>query len=501
MNCQSRMLELLCMKTPFEIPDEVSRITKTLEKAGFEAFLVGGCVRDIFLGKKPKDWDVTTNAKPHDIISLFEETFYENEYGTVGVVSKTEDPSLKVVEVTPYRTEGKYSDSRRPDSVSFSATLEDDLRRRDFTINAIALDHQKNVVVDPFLGRKDLQKGLIQTVGSPIDRFEEDGLRILRAIRIHAEMKFTISKETEEAIRKTAPLLEKIAKERIRDEFIRIVESENPMEGLLVAEKLGVLEYISPELKTTIGIKQNKAHAYDVWTHLLKSLQHAADKKWPLHIRLTALFHDISKPETRRWSKEKEEWTFYGHEVVGERVTKKILKDLKFSKEQIEQVSRLVRWHMFFSDTEQITHSAVRRLIANVGKENVWDLMNVRICDRIGTGRPKENPYRLRKYKAMVEEVMRDPVSVSMLKLSGNDIIKMTGLPPGPKIGYILHALLEEALENPEINTKEKLTKKTNELAILEEKELKKMGEKGVEKRKEEEEKIIRKIRGKYWVE
>lgn len=488
------------MDTTFAIPEEVSRITKILEKAGFEAYLIGGCVRDLFLEKKPKDWDITTNAKPEQIISLFEKTFYENSYGTVGVVSETEDPTVKVVEVTPYRTEGKYSDSRRPDSVSFDATLEDDLERRDFTINAIAFNLSKNLVVDPFLGRKDIQSGVIRTVGAPADRFEEDGLRIMRAVRIHAELGFKIDKETEEAIKKTAPLLGKIAKERVRDEFIRIINSPNPMEGLLVAERLGILRYVVPELEKAIGIDQNKAHAFDVWTHILKSLQHAADKGFPLHIRLAALFHDISKPETRRRSKKSEEWTFYGHEVVGERVTRKILENLKFPKEITDQVSKLVRWHMFFSDTEQITLSAVRRIIANVGKDNVWDLMNVRICDRIGTGRPKENPYRLRKYKAMVEEVMRDPVSVSMLKLDGNDVIKMTKLPAGPKIGYILHALLEEALENPKINTRKGLTKKAKELALLSEKELKKLGEMGKDKKEKEEEEIIKKIRGKYWV-
>jgi poly(A) polymerase/tRNA nucleotidyltransferase (CCA-adding enzyme) len=494
------MIQLKSMDTTFAIPEEVSRITKILEKAGFEAYLIGGCVRDLFLEKKPKDWDITTNAKPEQIISLFEKTFYENSYGTVGVVSETEDPTVKVVEVTPYRTEGKYSDSRRPDSVSFDATLEDDLERRDFTINAIAFNLSKNLVVDPFLGRKDIQSGVIRTVGAPADRFEEDGLRIMRAVRIHAELGFKIDKETEEAIKKTAPLLGKIAKERVRDEFIRIINSPNPMEGLLVAERLGILRYVVPELEKAIGIDQNKAHAFDVWTHILKSLQHAADKGFPLHIRLAALFHDISKPETRRRSKKSEEWTFYGHEVVGERVTRKILENLKFPKEITDQVSKLVRWHMFFSDTEQITLSAVRRIIANVGKDNVWDLMNVRICDRIGTGRPKENPYRLRKYKAMVEEVMRDPVSVSMLKLDGNDVIKMTKLPAGPKIGYILHALLEEALENPKINTRKGLTKKAKELALLSEKELKKLGEMGKDKKEKEEEEIIKKIRGKYWV-
>ncbi len=490
------------MNTPFEIPEEVSRITKTLKNASFEAYLVGGCVRDLFLNKKPKDWDVTTNAKPEEIIALFDKTFYENEYGTVGIVNeKTENDTLRIVEVTPYRTEGKYTDKRRPDSVSFQASLEDDLKRRDFTINAVALDCEENVVVDPFFGRKDIQKGIIRTVGIPEDRFEEDGLRIMRAVRIYSELDFSIEENTENAIEKKAELLTHIAKERIRDEFSRIVMSPKPMNGLLLAHKLGILKFIVPELLESVGVKQNKAHAYDVWTHLLKSLQHSADKKWPLHIRLAALFHDISKPETRRWSNEKEEWTFFGHEVVGERVTRKILKDLRFSGEIIETVPKLVRWHMFFSDTEQITHSAVRRLIANVGKDKIWDLMNVRVCDRIGTGRPKENPYRLRKYKAMIEEVLEDPVSVGMLKIDGIHVMKITGIPPGPKIGHILHALLEEVLENPGLNTKELLEKKALDLAKLSDQELIALGEKGKETKEKEDQERVRTIRKRHWVE
>ncbi len=490
------------MKDLFPIPETVSRVTETLEKAGFEAYLIGGCVRDLFLGKTPKDWDVTTNAKPDEITGLFPKTFYENEYGTVGVVNEDEkDPALEIVEVTPYRTESEYSDSRRPDSVSFDATLEDDLKRRDFTMNAIALNLSKNKVVDPFGGRVDLQKGLIRAVGEPKKRFSEDALRMLRAIRLHAELGFTIEEKTKEGIKDSAELLKKIAKERIRDEFIKTLMSENPMEAIAVAQNLGVLEFVVPELLDAIGIEQNQAHAFDVWTHLLKSLQHSADKKWPIHIRLAALFHDISKPETRRWSKEKEEWTFYGHEVVGARKTEAILKNLKFPNELVTTVVKLVRWHMFFSDTEQITLSAVRRLISNVGKENVWDLMNLRVCDRIGTGRPKENPYRLRKYQSMVEEAMRDPVSVGMLAIDGKDIMDIAKIPASPKIGQILHALLEEVLENPELNKKDILSKKAIKLAIFSEEELKERGDSGKEKREEEEEKILKTIRGKYGVQ
>ena len=490
------------MENPFSIPESVSRITHVLEKAGYEAYLVGGCVRDLFLGRPPKDWDVTTNAKPNEIIALFPKTFYENDYGTVGVVNEEEaDETLMIVEVTPYRTESMYTDSRRPDSVSFDASLEDDLKRRDFTINAIAYNIAKNNVIDPFMGRIDLQKGLIKTVGSPKARFTEDALRMLRAIRIHAEIGFTIDTETQRAIEDVAPLLEKVAKERIRDEFTRMLLSDNPMEAMTICHNLGVIRFITPLLLDAIGVEQNQAHSFDVWTHLLKSLQHAADKKLPLHIRIAALFHDISKPETRRKSKETGEWTFYGHEVVGARRTKTILETLRFSKNITDIVVKLVRWHMFFSDTEQITLSAVRRMIANVGKDHVWDLMNLRMCDRIGTGRPKEDPYRLRKYQSMIEEVMHDPVSVGMLALNGQEIMTITNTPASPKIGFILHALLEEVLEDPEQNTKDFLSEKAIELAKFSEKDLKKKSDAGKEKKEAEEEKILKRIRGKYKVQ
>jgi poly(A) polymerase/tRNA nucleotidyltransferase (CCA-adding enzyme) len=261
------------------------------------------------------------------------------------------------------------------------------------------------------------------------------------------------------------------------------------------------LKYIIPELEDAVGVEQNKAHIYDVWTHLLKTVQHSADKNYPLHIRLAALLHDISKPEVKRWNKETKQWTFYGHEVVGSRVTKKILEHLRFSRETIDKVVGLVRWHMFFSDTEMITNSAVRRLIANVGKENVWDLMNVRICDRIGTGRPKENPYRLRKYKSMLEEVMQDPVSLGMLKINGQKIIELLNIKPSPKVGFILHALFEEVIENPDLNTGEYLVKKTLELGKMSDTNLKKLGEKGREIKVKEEKERVKKIRGKHFVE
>lgn len=492
----------------YAIPKEVLHVVETLRNAGFEAYLVGGCVRDMFLNKKPKDWDITTNAKPEQIQSLFSETFYENDYGTVGVVSETDDETVKVIEVTPYRTEGLYSDKRRPDTVSFHATLADDLKRRDFTINAIAYDdsighskgHYKGHVIDPYDGIKDIKDKVVRAVGDPHDRFNEDALRIFRAVRLATELGFMINRETQEAITKNAPHLKEIAMERIRDEFTKIVMSREPMIGIIMCEKLGILDHILPELKQGIGIEQNGDHIYAVWEHNLRALQHSADRNWPLHVRLSALFHDISKPETRRWSQEKNDWTFYGHDVVGARVTKKALERLKYSKKIIDVVSMLVRHHLFFSDIEKITLSAVRRIVRNVGPENVWDLMKVRGCDRIGMGRPKETPYRLRKYESMIEEAMRAPVSVGMLKIDGAEIMRVTDEAPGPKIGFVLHALLEEVFDAPENNTAEYLSSRARELAKLPIKELKKLGEAGKEKKVAEEEKELAEIRKKYGV-
>jgi tRNA nucleotidyltransferase (CCA-adding enzyme) len=482
------------------IPKEVSRVTEALEKANFKAYLVGGCVRDLILGREPKDWDVTTDAIPEEIIKLFPHTFYENDYGTVGVLNdETTDDKLKVIEVTPFRLESQYSDKRRPDSVSFSKILADDLKRRDFTINALAYN-SKEGIVDLFDGQKDLENKVVKTVGDAHERLSEDALRIMRAIRISAELGFSIEKTTLEALKKHASLLGHIAKERIRDEFVRIIMSDTPMKALILSQELGIIRYIAKELEEGFGVEQRGVHIYDVWTHLVHSLQHAADKKMSLEIRLAALFHDIGKPKTQRLSRETNTYTFYGHEVVGARMTEKILKELHFTNKIIDYVVKLVRWHMFFSDTEQISLSAVRRMIVNVGKEHIWDLMDVRVCDRIGAGRPKENPYRLRKYKAMVDEALRDPISVSMLKIDGKKIIELIGTGPGPRVGFILNALLEEVLEDPKLNNEKYLEGRTIELSKLSDVELRKLAAVGKDKKAKAEEAEISKIRGKHGV-
>jgi tRNA nucleotidyltransferase (CCA-adding enzyme) len=482
----------------YSIPLEVRTVAEGLRKAGFEAYLVGGCVRDLLLHRSPKDWDITTNAKPEDIQRVFPDSFYENEFGTVGVKTGSEDPVLAVIEVTPYRTETGYSDKRRPDAVAFGDSLEEDLARRDFTINAIALDESKGQIIDPYQGQKDITAKVLRTVGIPADRFEEDALRLMRAVRLVAELGFALDADTAAAIQEKGPNLKHISRERIRDEFVRILESDQPMMALALAQQLGILQYIVPDLIRGIGVDQNQAHSYDVFGHNLRAMQHAADKGWSLDIRLAALFHDISKPETRRWAEEKKDWSFHGHEVVGSRVTRKALENMRFPRETIEKVSKLVRWHMFFSDPEQITLSAVRRMIRNVGPENIDDLLNLRICDRIGTGRPKEQPFRFRKYKAMVDEALRDPISVGMLKTDGTRIMKKFHEQPGPRIGHVLNALLEEVLEDPKKNTVEYLDTKTAELLELNDEDLKELGDSGKKKREEEEEREIKEILKKH---
>jgi poly(A) polymerase/tRNA nucleotidyltransferase (CCA-adding enzyme) len=484
------------------VPREISAATSRLRGAGYEAYLVGGCVRDLLIGRPPKDWDVTTNATPEQIQAVFPEpeSFYENDFGTVGVKTGSEDPTLAIIEVTPYRTESGYTDKRRPDQVAWGESLEEDLARRDFTVNAIAYDDDKGHLVDPYNGQKDISSRVLRAVGEPAVRFEEDALRLMRAIRLVAELDFALDAATAAAIQEKGTNLRHVSRERVRDELIRILNSKQPMMALVLAQQLGILAYIQADLPAGVGVEQNQAHSFDVFGHLMRSMQHAADKSWPFDIRLAALFHDIGKPATRRWSEEKRDWTFHGHEVVGAKMTKRALEELRFSRETIEKAVKLVRWHMFFSDPDQISLSAVRRIIRNVGEEHIWDLLNLRICDRIGTGRPKEQPFRLRKYTAMVEQALRDPISVGMLKTDGNRLIDRFHVEPGPRIGWTLNALLEDVLEDPGRNTEEYLDSRTQELLRLSDTELQALGESGKKRREAAEEEEVRQIMERHHV-
>ncbi|MCA9359056.1 HD domain-containing protein [Candidatus Kaiserbacteria bacterium] len=477
-----------------DLPTEVVEVANTLENKGFEAYIVGGCTRDLFLGKIPKDWDFTTNATPEEIQDLFPDHYANNDFGTIGIKTESDDPSLKVIEVTPYRSESGYSDARRPDSVTFGVSLEEDLKRRDFTVNAMAYRVTTGELVDLFDGQLDLSEKRLKTVGDANERFAEDALRMMRAVRLAAELDFVIEGETMLAITRHNQQLSLISIERTAAEFIRIINSPTPMQGVVFLEKLGLLDQFIPEFKPTIGCEQGGIHAFDVYEHLLRTLQAAADKDFPLSLRLAALFHDIAKPPTRRTGGKNKKYTFFGHEVVGARMTKVIMERMKLPRELTDEVVNLVRWHMFFSDPDQITLSAVRRTISRIGEEHIEDLLNLRVCDRIGTGRPKEQPFRFRKYKAMVDEALRDPISVKMLKIDGEKIMDITGEKPGRKLGYILHALLEEALEDASRNTEEYMQQRALELNHLPEEELKTLAEAGKVRQAAEEAAAIKDI-------
>lgn len=483
------------MIQPADIPLEVKHIADMLENAGFEAHLVGGCVRDLMLGRTPKDWDLTTTAHPDQIQKLFPDSYYNNDYGTVGVKNEAaEDERLRVVEVTPYRSESGYSDSRRPDNVTFGVSLDEDLARRDFTVNAIAYRISDGSVADPYDGAGDMREKRLRAVGNADERFNEDALRMMRAVRLAAELDFVIEAETMAAISRNNKQLQRISTERIAAEFIRIIDSPTPMQGVLFLEKLGLLPFILPELLDGIGCEQGGIHDYDVYGHLLRTLQAAADKGYSTELRLAALLHDIGKPATRRTGGKNKEYTFYGHEVVGARMTNNILTKLKLPRERIDRIVTLVRWHMFFADPDEITLAAVRRTIVRVGEDHIEDLLNLRVCDRIGMGRPKEQPFRFRKYKALVDEALREPISVKLLKINGDKIMEMSGEKPGKKLGYVLHALLEEVLSDTAKNNAEYLEKQALFLLNLPETELEDLAAAGKRKQAEEEAAILREI-------
>ncbi len=484
------------MIDPNTIPLTIRQINDVLVTAGYEAYLVGGCVRDVLLGRTPKDWDFTTSAHPNEIQALFPDSFCNNDYGTVGIKTGDETPfaDLGVVEVTPYRSEGSYSDARRPDTVTFGVSLEEDLARRDFTMNAIAFRLSDQTIVDIYGGIEDLSARRLRAVGDPDARFAEDALRMMRAVRLAAELDLVIESETMAGIVRNAPQIQKIAMERVSLEFIRLIDSKTPMQGIVFLEKLGLLAFIITELREGIGCEQGGAHAFDVFEHNLRTLQAAADKGYATELRLAALLHDVAKPATRRTGGKNKTYTFFGHEVVGARMAKVILERLKQPRERIEKVEKLVRWHMFFSDPDEITLAAVRRTIVRIGEDTIDDLLNLRVCDRIGTGRPKEQPFRFRKYKAMVDEALRDPISVKLLKLNGDTIMEITGEKPGKKLGYLLHALLEEVLNDPTKNTKEYLTNRVFELCKLPEGDLITLAEAGKEKQASEEAAALKEI-------
>ncbi len=480
------------------IPQEVKKVLHVLNEAGHEAFVVGGCVRDIHMKRQPKDWDITTKAQPDEVQALFSESFYENNFGTVGVKvapflphGKT-DREYDIVEVTTYRTESIYSDNRRPDDVAFVESVYEDLARRDFTMNAMAMDANGNLK-DPFDGVGDIQKKIIRAVGDADTRFKEDALRMMRAVRFAAELGFDIEQKTVIALKNNAGLITKIAMERIRDEFSRIVMSQNSRHGIQMLSDVGMLRHIMPELERGIGVEQNHHHIYDVWEHNLRALETCPSTK--LSVRLGALLHDVGKPAAKEGHGR--ECTFYNHEYIGERMTKKILRRMKYPKKVTAHAALLVRNHMFYYSVDEVTESAVRRIISRVGRENMKDLIDVRIGDRLGSGSAKAKPYKLRHFEYMVEKVSHDAVSVKMLKIDGNILIKEMGFSPGPKIGAILETLLAEVIDDPSRNTQENLKERALQLVKQDIEKLRSDAKKRIALQRKKDEEQLKK---RYWV-
>lgn len=492
------------------IPQSIKEVTATLKNAGFSVYLVGGPVRNLLLGRPVKDWDFTTNATPDEILKLFPDGFYDNSFGTVGIPIKEifpisslsseerdsrvrsdeesqSKPATQVVEVTTFRTEQGYSDRRHPDKVEWGTTIEEDLARRDFTVNAMAIDVEyilgesetnreviadssqlrsnNNIsIIDPFNGQQDLKDKIIRAVGDPNERFKEDALRLMRAIRFATQLSFTIETDTLDAITGDASLLKHIALERIHDELLKILASDYPFEGVMLLKNTELLTYILPELLEGIGVSQKRPgrhHTTDVFEHNIFSLKFCTSTD-PI-VRFATLIHDIAKPRVA--AKDEEGYViFYNHEIVGAKMASIMCDRLRFSKKDKEKIVKLIRWHMFTVD-EHITDSAVRRFIRRIGVENVQDMMDLRIGDRLGGGTQTAESWRLKLFKKRVEEQLAPaPFSINDLAIDGNDIMQELKIKPGRQVGDLLQKLFEEVDEDLSKNTREYLLKRLKEL-------------------------------------
>lgn len=436
-----------------KLPKEVAELMNVFKKNKYQIFVVGGAVRDLLLKKNPPaggtNWDFTTDATPEQILKMFPDAFYNNIYGTVSI------PKDKIIfEITPFRKESNYLDSRHPEKIEWATAVEEDLSRRDFTINAIAFDGKN--IIDPYGGQKDLFNKLIKAVGDPDKRFSEDALRLLRAVRFTAQLGFLIEDKTKKSIQKNASLITKISWERIRDEFLKILESDHPAEGILFLKNTGLLLYILPEVDVCFSIPQKspkRHHIYDVGTHLVMALKHCPSQD-PI-TRFATLIHDIGKAKTFRKDEKTALITFYNHEVVGKRQTEKIADRFKLSNKQKGKLVTLVAEHQF-TVSETQTDKAVRRFIRGVTKDYLQDMLDLRTGDRIGSGATPTS-WRLDLFKRRLIEVQKEPFKVSDLKISGNDIMETLEIKPGPKVGEILKKLFDQVVERKIKNEKQAL--------------------------------------------
>lgn len=521
------------------LPFEILYILHLLNKNGFESFLVGGAVRDLVMNFHPesiRDYDFTSDADPVEIQKIFEDSFYENKFGTVSlthenllelmskqyqlpktnlahffvkeipqadkiidlkkakkihvslkdkaIIDKTEKPvesNLSPFEITTFRSDGEYADHRRPNEVIFGKNIKEDLERRDFTINALAINIDKKYLqeifskkeiqekylikddqfklIDNHNGQADIDKKIIRTVGKPDQRFSEDALRMLRAVRLAVQLDMNIETETYSAIKLHKNSLKFVSFERIRDEFLQILASDDPAKGIEMLDETGLLMQIIPELYPGIDMQQRGHHTTDVWTHSIDALKYCPSKD-PI-VRLAALLHDVGKPPS--YKEEKNEITFYNHDILGSRIASKIASRLKLSKKDIQRVFILVRYHMFHYQ-EHHSDASIRRFIRRVGFENIDDILDLREGDRLGSG-AKKTSWRLEEMKKRIIEQLNQPMGLDDLNINGNDLMDELALKPGPILGEILDKLLEKVLENPELNSKEQLLEEAKKLS------------------------------------
>ncbi len=447
----------------YQLPEKIQTIIKKFEQSDHQIYLVGGVVRDLLLQRDHQDWDLTTSATPEQMLTLLQdlsgfegEPFYNNQFGTVGL--PFEDG---VIQITTMRKEGVYKDSRHPEEVFWTEKIEEDLARRDFTVNAMALN--KDILIDPFAGQDDLEHKVIKAVGDPNKRFEEDALRLLRAVRFASQLGFMIESSTWQAIIQNKQLLEHISWERIRDELLKILVSEFAVEGMTLLRTSGLLEIILPEVTACFGVAQdgeNHDRKYDVGDHLIQTMKYTPSND-PI-VKLAALLHDIGKPKTFKVRDGNP--TFYHHEIEGAKMSSKIAERLRLSKKDSQRLETLVRFHMFSVDEKQ-TDSALRRFIKNVGKENLEAMMAIREGDRLGGGTATATSWRLEQFKERIAQLLIKPFTVADLAIDGHDVMAELSLPAGRKIGELLNQLFEEVVEDASKNNREYLLKRLTEIS------------------------------------
>ncbi|KKR06333.1 MAG: Polynucleotide adenylyltransferase/metal dependent phosphohydrolase [candidate division WS6 bacterium GW2011_GWF2_39_15] len=472
------------MTVKFLIPDYVQKVARMLIKEGFKCYLVGGALRDVVLDIEPDDYDLATDAKPEQMLDIFPKSVATGmKFGMVSAIVPDEKGENHEVQVTTFRSEEDYVDGRWPTKVTFINDLDKDLGRRDFTFNAMALDLSSanldsgNIekdweIYDPFEGMKDLNLKVVRAVGTPLERFKEDGLRAFKACRMASQLQFDIEEDTFKAITQAIPVAAQVSIERVRDEFVKmLMHSPKPSIGIDLMRRTGLLELFLPELLEGYGVEQKKFHADDVYHHLLYTCDVAPD-----NIKLAALFHDIGKPR-----KDMGNGHFYGHDTEGEKMTVEIMTRLRFSKAETLRVARLVRNHMFYFpyEAESMTEeeikalrekewsdSAVRRFIARVGEENLEDLFALRIADATANPMTAFKPKEITELQKRISEVRTKDMALKVtdLKINGHDLME-AGITHGPEVGRVLEELLEKVIDDPMLNTKETLLELAKKMA------------------------------------